>query len=228
MSKGIVYILTNPCLDSWVKIGMTERNDVERRLQELNSPTNIPLSYRCYAVYEVNNPLEVEKRIHSIIDRVDDSLHAREKLDNGRIREREFFKISPETAYGIFKDIAILRNDIENLKLYTPTFSQSQEEELAESKTKRSNNSFKLLNIKIGEEINFLYDETIIAKVSSEKNQVEFDGEPYSVTALAIKILIEKYGWAENSHVNGWRFFTKDGVALSDLRDRMESTETDE
>ena len=120
MSKGIVYILTNPCLDGWVKIGMTERNDVERRLQELNSPTNIPLSYRCYAVYEVNNPLEVEKRIHSIIDRVDDSLHAREKLDNGRIREREFFKISPETAYGIFKDIAILRNDIENLKLRRP------------------------------------------------------------------------------------------------------------
>ena len=39
MSKGLVYILTNPCLDGWVKIGMTERNDIERRLQELNSPT---------------------------------------------------------------------------------------------------------------------------------------------------------------------------------------------
>ena len=57
MSKGLVYILTNPCLDGWVKIGMTERNDIERRLQELNSPTNIPISYRCYAVYEVENPL---------------------------------------------------------------------------------------------------------------------------------------------------------------------------
>lgn len=59
----------NPCLGGWVKIGMTERDDIERRLQELNSPTNIPLSYRCYAVYEVDNSLEVEKRIHSIIDR---------------------------------------------------------------------------------------------------------------------------------------------------------------
>lgn len=48
MSKGLVYILTNPCLDGWVKIGMTERNDIEKRLQELNSPTNLPLSYRCY------------------------------------------------------------------------------------------------------------------------------------------------------------------------------------
>lgn len=30
MSNGIVYILTNPCLDGWVKIGMTERNDIEK------------------------------------------------------------------------------------------------------------------------------------------------------------------------------------------------------
>ena len=107
MAKGIVYILTNPCLDGWVKIGMTERDDIETRLRELNAPTNIPLSFRCYATYEVDKPLEVEKHIHSIIDRIDDSLHARETLENGRIREREFFKISPETAYGIFKDIAM-------------------------------------------------------------------------------------------------------------------------
>ncbi|RHU76804.1 GIY-YIG nuclease family protein [Butyribacter intestini] len=51
MEKGFVYILTNPCLDGWVKIGMTERDDIESRLRELNSPTNIPLSYRCYATY---------------------------------------------------------------------------------------------------------------------------------------------------------------------------------
>ena len=100
MSKGLVYILTNPCLDGWVKIGMTERNDIERRLQELNSPTNIPLSYRCYAVYEVENPLEVEKRIHSIIDRVDDSLHAREQLNNGRIRELSLIHISRRKNFG--------------------------------------------------------------------------------------------------------------------------------
>lgn len=227
MAKGIVYILTNPCLDGWVKIGMTERNDIERRLQELNAPTNIPLSYRCYAIYEVENPLEVEKRIHSIIDRVDNSLHAREQLDNGRIREREFFKISPEAAYGIFKDIAVLRGDLENLKPYTPTLGQAQEE-LVESITRRSNNSFKLLNIGIGEEISFLYDENIVAKVLNEKNQVEFERESYSVTALACKILIEKYGWAENLHVNGWKYFTKDAITLSDLREKIESADVED
>ena len=218
-----MYILTNPCLDGWVKIGMTELNDIERRLQELNSPPNIPLSYRCYATYEVENPLEVERRIHSLIDRVDDSLHAREQLNNGRVREREFFKISPETAYGIFKDIAALMGDANKLKLYTPTLDQSQELELAENKTKRSNNSFELLSIGVGEEISFLYDDTIIAKVLNKKNQVEFDGIQYSVTGLARKILFERFDWAENLHVNGWRFFTKDGISLSDLRDNIEN-----
>jgi len=229
MSKGLVYILTNPCLDGWVKIGMTERDDIERRLQELNSPTNIPLSYRCYAVYEVENPLEVERRIHSIIDRIDDSLHAREQLDNGRIREREFFKISPETAYGIFKDIASLRGDTDSLKLYTPTFAQAQEQELAESRTKRSsNNSFALLNIEVGEEITFLYDDTISAKVLNNKNLIEYKGEQYSVTRLACKILIENFGWAENLHVNGWKYFTKNGMTLSDLRAVIESSSEEE
>lgn len=223
MSKGLVYILTNPCLDGWVKIGMTERNDINRRLQELNSPPNIPLSYRCYATYEVDNPLEVEKRIHSLIDRVDDSLHAREQLNNGRIREREFFKISPETAYGIFKDIAALRGDSNKLKLSMPTIDQSQEQEIAESRTKRTNNSFKLLNINIGEDIFFLYDDAIVAKVVDDKNRLEYENEEYSVTGLAKKILFEKFNWAENLHVNGWRFFTKDGITLSDLRDRIES-----
>ncbi len=228
MSKGIVYILINPCLDGWVKIGMTERNDIDRRLKELNTPTNLPLSYRCYATYEVEQPLEVEKRIHSIIDRIDDTLHAREQLENGRIREREFFKISPETAYGIFKDIAALRNDTDNLKLYRPTQEQSQEEEIAEARTKRSNNSFKLLNIDVGEEISFLHDENIVAKVVNDKNKIEYVGEIYSVTALARKLLIERHGWSEDLHVNGWKYFTKNGLTLSDLRDRIENEESNE
>lgn len=228
MATGLVYILTNPCLEGWVKIGMTECNDIERRLQELNAPANLPLSFRCYAVYEVENPAKVETRIHSIIDRIDDSLHAREQLDNGRIREREFFRISPEAAYGIFKDVAVLRGDEDKLKLYTPTERQSQEQELAERRTKRSNSSFALLGIHVGEEIAFLYDESITARVFDRKNQVEFEGQRYSVTGLASKILSERYGWSSNLHVNGWRYFTKDSITLSDMRDNVESTGIDD
>ena len=50
----------------------------------------------------------------------------------------------------------------------------------------------------------------------------------YSVTALAQKLLIERHGWSEDLHVNGWRYFTKNGFTLSDLRDRIENEESGE
>ena len=223
MSKGLVYILTNPSLDGWVKIGMTERNDVETRLQELNAPANIPLSYRCYATYEVENPLKVEKHIHGIIDRVDNSLHARERLDNGKIREREFFRITPETAYGIFVDIAELRNDRDSLKIYEPTAEQAKEEEIADTRPRRTNNSFRLLGIPVGAEIAFLFDESITAQVLDNVNTVKYENNSYSVSALALKLLREKRAWSKTSNVNGWRYFTRNGRILSDLRDVIES-----
>ena len=107
--------------------------------------------------------------------------------------------------------------------MYTPTLEQSQEQEIVERGTKRSNSSFKFLNIAQGEEISFLYDDTITAKVVNDKNQIEYEGANYSVTALARRLLIERYGWSENLHVNGWRYFTKDGITLSDLRENIES-----
>ena len=222
MSKGLVYILTNPCLDGWVKIGMTERDDIEKRLKELNTPSNLPLSYRCYATYEVEAPMVVEKRIHSIIDRVDNSLHAREQLSNGKVREREFFRISPETAFGIFSDIAVLRNDRSSLNAYAPTQEEAQEEELTEISIKRSNNSFALLGIPVGDEVTFLFDDSLTARVVNDKNKVEYCGEGYTVSALAVKLLVEGQGWSENTHANGWRYFVKDGITLSELRERVE------
>lgn len=222
MTTGYVYILTNPCLDGWVKIGMTEKNDVEQRLKELNQPTNLPLSYRCYATYEVENPLVVEKSIHRLIDQVDGTLHARETLSNGKIREREFFRFSPETAFRIFQEVATLRGDGAMLKLYTPTREENKEQAIAEAKSIRSNNSFSLLDISEGEIITFLFDEKKEATVLNSINKVKYLDEEYSVSGLAKKLLIENCGWSENSGANGWRYFTKDGVTLSELRTRIE------
>jgi len=103
MAKGIVYILTNPSFDGWVKIGMSVRKDIEARLAELNRPKNLSLSYLAYAIYEVEKPQEVEKHIHNLFDIIDESLHARETLSSGRIREREFFRISPRKSICRFQ-----------------------------------------------------------------------------------------------------------------------------
>ena len=227
MSKGIVYNLTNPCLDGWVKIGMTTKDNIDERLRELNSPSNIPLSYRAYAIYEVDDPEMVEKRIHSLIDRVDDSLHARETLASGKIREREFFHITPETAYGIFKDVALLRGDIANLKPIERTDEENIEEEIAEREAPRARLTFKYLGIPNGTELEFLYDESLKCTVMDDKNQVEYEGEQFSISALVIKLLIEKQGWNEKTHANGWAYFMYNGQPLTDMRYEIENAKDD-
>lgn len=223
MSKGIVYILTNPCLDGWVKIEMTNKNEISDRLKELNSPSNLPLSFRCYATYEVEDALNVEQNIHSLIDKVDDSLHARETLTNGRIREREFFRRSPETAYGIFKNVANLRGDTNCLKLYEPTEEDSVEEDFSSVRSRKANNSFKLLNITVGTELIFMPDESIRVTVCDDKNTVEYEGQKYAISALSNKLLVEKQGWAKDTHSNGWLYFLKDEITLAELRERIEN-----
>lgn len=218
MPNGFVYILTNPCLDGWVKIGMTMSNDIDQRLNQLNAPSNLPLSFRCYALYSVDDPVEVESRIHQLIDCIDGSLHAIEQLANGRVRKREFFKISPETAYKIFYNIAKLRGDCDKLKIIAPTQAQAQEEIVSEGRSRKSVNTFKSLHIAVGEKISFLFDENCLAEVVDEKNIVKYENEKFSVSAFASKLLNEKRNWANSVSVNGWRYFVKDGVVLAELR----------
>ena len=80
----------------------------------------------------------------------------------------------------------------------------------------------------MGETLSFLYDDSLTVQVSDTRNKVSYQGEQYSVSALASQLLHERCGWAENANVNGWRYFTKDGITLSDLRRSMEGDEMNE
>lgn len=216
MSRGIVYILTNPCLDGWVKIGMTDRNDIDRRLHELNSPANIPLSFRAYATYEVENPYAVEQSIHKIIDIIDNSLHAREQLSSGRVREREFFQMSAEAAYAVLLEIAKLRGDTDALTLVAPTEEQQEEEEISEGR--RAPFAFDMVDIPVGSELTYVNDSSIRCTVCSNKH-VQYQGEEYSLTALAVKLL----GWAPGTAVQGPKRFKYGNETLWDRRLRLET-----
>lgn len=228
MSKGIVYILTNPSLDGWVKIGMSARNNIDTRLAELNSPANIPLSYRAYAIYEVDKPQDVEKHIHNLFDIIDENLHARETLASGRVREREFFRISPERAYAVFSSVAKLRGDESNLKLIVPNDEQIEEVQIAEQSRRRPNFKFSMLSIPVGTELRFSYNEEIVCRTKDLKNKVEYEGNEYTLSGLASKLLVEKHGWRDGVSVQGSWYFTYQGSTLSDLRDLQERKQMEE
>ena len=100
---GYVYILTNPSFkEDWVKIGKSAR-PVNVRSKELDN-TAVPLPFEIYATMKTTKYNEAEKLIHRYIERFT-------KL---RIRDnREFFKVLPEVALDIFKDVAMMLDDAE-------------------------------------------------------------------------------------------------------------------
>jgi len=219
-SKGIVYILTNPCLEGWVKIGMSDKDDIQDRLDELNTPSNIPLSFRAYAIYRVENPLAVEKSIHSIIDTINVKLRAIEQKDNGRNRIREFFRISPEKAFEIFKQVAELRGDSDFLKMVEPNEEEQKIDEIIQQKRSRLN--LKEIGIPNEATLNFVNDESITCVADIKNNKLIYEGASYSLSALAIKLLNEKCGWNIKS-IAGGSYFKYNGETLNDIRSIKES-----
>ena len=89
---NIVYVLTNPAMPGIVKIGMTERDDVQRRMNELYS-TGVPLPFECAIARQLE---DVEAL------RVEDALHT--AFGPYRVNpSREFFEIDSEQAEALLQ-----------------------------------------------------------------------------------------------------------------------------
>ena len=101
MSKGVIYILTNPPFPQYVKIGYA--TDVKQRLDELNRSSAVPFAFRIYATYEVDSALS-DKKLHSILDKLNPELRSTEEVD-GKRRIREFYAMTPEDAFSILEAI---------------------------------------------------------------------------------------------------------------------------
>ena len=95
MAKGYIYIMTNPCLKDMVKIGYA--TNVEERRKQL-STTALPYDYEIFATYETSGKLE-DKKLHKLIDNLNPDLRVS--------KNREFFVMSAEDAYGNVKKCAV-------------------------------------------------------------------------------------------------------------------------
>lgn len=84
MSKGFVYILTNPSMPGLVKIGKTIRS-VEGRAQELYQ-TGVPMPFKVARSIEAPDCHELETKMH-------------QRLAENRVSDaREFFRIEVKVA----------------------------------------------------------------------------------------------------------------------------------
>ena len=87
-----VYILSNPTMPGFLKIGYTKKNPDERAKQ-ISNATGVALPYEVEFAYSCWNGLELEKDIH-------------ERLNEYRLsKQREFFQVDLDEVKEIIGEI---------------------------------------------------------------------------------------------------------------------------
>jgi len=196
---GIVYVLSNPAFDNYVKIGRTI--DLEQRLKQLDN-TSVPLPFRCVFAIRVDDEVAVEKLVHQAFADV-------------RVRSsREFFEIDAQRV------IAALR--LTNGEEVTPKSDIAEDmesiEALERTVAKRKTYSFADAKVDVGDVLSYSKDDNITAVVVADK-KIEFEGEIVSLSKAALILLHrEGYTWKQ---ANGWGYWMKDGETLGERVERF-------
>ena len=95
-----IYILTNPGYPDLVKIGMTER-DPATRAKWINGAGVLTEWVPKFALpVTKGSAYKIEQQMHKI--------YAAQRVDSDQGHEREFFKLSPLTAFDKLREIGVL------------------------------------------------------------------------------------------------------------------------
>lgn len=177
--QGIVYVLTNPCMPGIVKIGMTERKDIDARMKELYT-TGVPLPFDCKYACNVKKSEcgKIEKALHTAF--------APQRIN----ANREFFRIAPEQAIAILElfqheDVTEeVTREIEND--LTPDDKAAQEK----ARTKRPPLHFLDMGLHEGDVLVYKPDENVTCSIVDQKH-VLYNGEVTSLSAIT-KVLLDR------------------------------------
>ena len=208
----VIYIFTNEAMPNLIKIGKTSRNDIQTRLDELyNSHTGVPLPFTCLYKVVVENGDKVEKALHTAFDC--DRINPR----------REFFTTAPHRVIALLKAFALPDHDA---VVQEEVVSSTSPEEMqavaraARENVRRSNFRFGEIDIPIGAELIYADDETKTCTVVEDR-KVEYEGEHYFLSSLALKFR-QDAGYTAAA-VSGAVYFLYEGELLSERRYRIES-----
>lgn len=215
--KGYVYILTNPSFrEDWVKIGKSAR-PVNIRSKELYN-TAVPLPFNIYATIQTAKYQEVEKFVHSALDH----------LTQSRVNSnREFFKVEPQVALAVFRDIAQMFDDavVTEYKDNQPIEQPQGSVSISGNTPKRGRFKFSMVGIPIGETITFAPNGAptgIEVKVASD-DTVEYEGHTYKLSPFVRTFMPEDKRNASGAY-QGAKYFIYKGRVLDDLRREIEET----
>lgn len=195
----IIYILINPAMSGYVKIGRT--TNLEQRIRSLDT-TGVPLPFECFYACTVRDSQFAEQQLHNTF------------MDHRVRSTREFFEVSPDRVVAALK-----LAEIENV---TPKkdFVESVEDQnaLNQARKRRAAFNFKMVDIPIGAELTFINDENTKVKVVDNRT-VLLNGEVASLSGAAQKVMGVE--WPAQGPV----YWTYEGETLDERRKRYESQE---
>jgi len=205
--KEIIYILINPAMPNYVKIGKT--TDLEERLRSLDR-TGTPLPFQCVYAVEVENDLNIEKLLHNT-------------FKDKRIRKnREFFEIDEESAISALsisggKDVTPQKDIVED---------EDSQKALDKAIVKRERFNFEMIGIQPGTILEWARNDDLDTNYSAEvisKTKIRFEGEETSLSESAL-VLLKREGknWRTAYGPGYWLY---KGEKLWEIRSRLESGE---
>ena len=194
MSYEYVYLLTNPAMPEWVKVGKT--NSIPDRLRNLSDRTAVPLPFECQAALKVpaDKVFDVEHSLHEFLGFSLDS-------------SKEFFRTKPDTVLTFFRAVQRLVTDC------TLLLKEDLNAETPSEKKKAAATTFEILDLPVGSKLVYTGDSTKVCEVADAKNQVVYEGQNYSLSDLAFRLC--------GYRVSGYQRFTSDDELLADRRQRL-------
>lgn len=201
----IVYVLTNPAMPGFVKIGKTTQAEVQTRMKQLYS-TGVPLPFECAFACQVQDATEVEQALH---------------LAFGMVRinpNREFFKLEPERVIAVLQllkvDDITLRFE-ESIESDTPDVDKQSAKAL--KRTMRPHMNFHELDIPNGS-ILVAKNGNAQCTVVGEK-KVDFNGTVSSLTQATRTML----GLPEDHALQPSPYWTFNGKSVKEIYESFHS-----
>lgn len=197
----IVYVLRNEAMPNLIKIGKTQRKDLQARMSELYS-TGVPFPFECLWAGEVKDCTRIESLIHNA-------------FRNNRVNpKREFFNIEPDQVIPLLKELSSRELTLDVDKALSKNVSE--EEHNAAKQFHRPMLNFNEMNIPNGSILNYIKDSGITVKVIGEK-KILFNGNEYSLTKATRELLNLPY------NVAPCRYWSFEGKNLQKIYDETYS-----
>lgn len=195
--NGIIYVMTT-AVSGLIKIGRTSSKNFKERMRflEANGYYNVVGLKKFFAI-ELKNYIEKENLLHDIFNK-------------HRVGESELFALDQELIRQLLLSF--------EGKVVFPKIADQGKEFNKVSKVRKQSELFNFYKkgLKNGDEIVFIKDKNVIAKVCGER-EVEYLGQIWKLSPLTYKLFEERNELNTSGAYQGAAYFAYKGKKLKDI-----------